>query len=90
MRRISAPIPKTGDRTTAPIRPSRPHRTATLRLPSGCLGMGASLPLRTATPVLAPEQSAILRERLVAQLADVRSADDAATWAHRNCLPRTR
>jgi hypothetical protein len=40
--------------------------------------------VRSARPVLAPEQSAILRQRLVAQLAAIHSTDDAATWAHRN------
>ena len=34
--------------------------------------------------VLSPEQSASLRERLVAQLIDINSADEAAAWAHRN------
>ena len=37
-----------------------------------------------ARPVLAPDVSSILRERLVAELSAINSADDAATWAHRN------
>ena len=37
-----------------------------------------------ARPVLAPEQSAILRERLVAQLAAINSTDDTVAWAYRN------
>jgi hypothetical protein len=41
-------------------------------------------PVHSATPILAPEQSAVLRERLVAQLAAINSTDDAAAWAHRN------
>jgi len=41
-------------------------------------------PGRSASPVLAPEQSASLRERLVAQLDAIGSTDDATTWAHRN------
>jgi hypothetical protein len=45
---------------------------------------GGRPPLRAARAILAPEQSAILRERLVAQLAAVDSTDDAAAWAHRN------
>jgi hypothetical protein len=40
--------------------------------------------VRNPRPVLAAEQSASLRERLVAQLAGVHSTDDAAAWAHRN------
>jgi hypothetical protein len=39
---------------------------------------------RNTRPVLAPEQSASLRERLVAQLAAIHSTDDADAWAHRN------
>jgi hypothetical protein len=35
-------------------------------------------------PVLAADESSILRERLVAELSAINSADDAATWAHRN------
>src|SRR6266566_1002518 len=38
----------------------------------------------SARPVLAPEESATLRERLVAELSAINSADDAAIWAHRN------
>jgi ERF superfamily protein len=37
-----------------------------------------------ARPVLAPDESANLRERLVAELSAINSADDAAVWAHRN------
>jgi hypothetical protein len=39
---------------------------------------------RNTRPVLAPQQSASLRERLVAQLAAIHSTDDAAAWAYRN------
>jgi hypothetical protein len=35
-------------------------------------------------PVLAPDQSATLRERLVAELSVFNSEDDATAWAHRN------
>ncbi len=35
-------------------------------------------------PVLAPEQSAILRERLLEELVAIGSADEAAVWAQRN------
>jgi ERF superfamily len=38
----------------------------------------------SARPLLAPEESATLRERLVAELSAINSADDAATWAHRS------
>ena len=45
---------------------------------------GGMPPLPSARSALAPEPSAILRERLVAKLEDVNSADEAAVWAHRN------
>src|SRR3979409_1222847 len=45
---------------------------------------GGKPSVRSPRHVLAPEQSAILRERLVAQLAAVNSIDDAAAWAHRS------
>src|SRR5262249_27704823 len=38
----------------------------------------------SATAVLAAHESAILRERLVAELPSIHSADDAAAWAHRS------
>jgi ERF superfamily len=38
----------------------------------------------SARPVLAPDESATLRERLVAELSVISSADDAAVWAVRN------
>src|SRR5262249_15905474 len=40
--------------------------------------------LAPAMAVLTPEQSAILRERLLAQLIAIGSADEAALWAQRN------
>jgi hypothetical protein len=45
---------------------------------------GARLLVHSARPVLAPDQSAILRECLVTQLVTINSNDEAATWAHRN------
>jgi hypothetical protein len=40
--------------------------------------------LASARPVLAAEQSAILRERLLDELAAIGSTDEAAVWAQRN------
>jgi hypothetical protein len=45
---------------------------------------GGKSSVRNARPLLAPEQSASLRDHLVAQLAAIHSTDDAAAWAHRN------
>ena len=41
-------------------------------------------PVPSTKSALPPDQSATLRECLVAQLADINSADEAAAWAHRN------
>jgi hypothetical protein len=40
--------------------------------------------VRPAKPVLAPDQSAVLRDRLVAEVDRLQSADEAADWAHRS------
>jgi hypothetical protein len=45
---------------------------------------GGKPSVRSARPILSPEQSASFRKRLVAQLAAIHSSDDAAAWAHRN------
>jgi hypothetical protein len=45
---------------------------------------GGKLPVATARPVLAPDQSATLRKQLVADLSAINSSDEAAAWAHRN------
>jgi hypothetical protein len=42
------------------------------------------LPVRSVGRVLAPQQSAMLRERLVVELTSLASADAAATWARQN------
>jgi hypothetical protein len=39
-------------------------------------------PARAAKPVLAPDQSAIQRDRLLAELNSLQSTDEAADWAH--------
>jgi ERF superfamily len=41
-------------------------------------------PARPTKPVLAPDQSAALRDRLVAEADGLQSADEAASWAHRS------
>src|SRR5262245_58956694 len=45
---------------------------------------GGSNSAASARPVLAPDESATLRERLLAKLSAINSADDAAAWAHRS------
>src|SRR5260221_3022091 len=64
-----------------------PHRSD-YRSQSACdaavAARGAKPPGRFARPILAPEQSAILRERLLDQLTAIGSADEAAVWAQQN------
>src|SRR5262249_51091311 len=45
---------------------------------------GAKLRVRSGAPVLAPDQSAMVRERLLAQLVVINSTDEVAAWARRN------
>jgi ERF superfamily len=44
---------------------------------------GARLRVRSGAPVLTPDQSAMVRERLLAQLVAINSNNDAAAWARR-------
>src|ERR1700686_3656698 len=53
-------------------------------LPTPAGALRRTLPARPAKPVLAPDQSAALRDRLVAELDALQSADEAASWAHRS------
>jgi hypothetical protein len=41
-------------------------------------------------PMLDPESSAVLRDRLVREIAGIGSAGDAAEWLTRLCLRKTR
>jgi len=45
---------------------------------------GAKLRVRSGAPVLTPDQSAMVRGRLLAQLVAINSTDEAAAWARRN------
>ena len=49
------------------------------------LGHNGKIGANSNKPILAPEASAELRDRLIAELNDLGSGDDAAMWAHR-CL----
>jgi hypothetical protein len=49
-------------------------------------GRATRIPERPSAPVLAPEPSAILRDKLVAEITELVSIDLASTWA-RQCLP---
>jgi hypothetical protein len=63
--------------------PPRPHPPTDGRATAAGHRGGGKPPVLSA-PVLAPDQSANLRERLVAQLVDINSADEAAAWAYRS------
>ena len=41
-------------------------------------------------PTLGPEASAVLRDRLVAELSDLACGDDAAIWAHRSLVEKNK
>jgi hypothetical protein len=78
-------IPKAGaDQPSAPDRTSsNGHALA----PGGSTPAGfrrRTPPPHPAKPVLLPDQSAALRDRLVAELDGLQSADEAAGWAHRS------
>jgi hypothetical protein len=75
-------VPQTGSGPHRSDPPTQLNGHATAGERPARTGGKPSLP--SARSVLAPEQSANLRERLVAQLAEINSADEAATWAHRN------
>ena len=69
--------------------PPRPNgRSANgLALDAGPVSLAAirRRPLRPAPPaILAPAQSGALRERLIAELGALQTADEAARWAHRS------
>jgi hypothetical protein len=53
------------------------------RTPTGASRRDRQVHSNSATPTLGDEASAKLRDRLLAELNDVGSRDDAATWAHR-------
>ena len=45
---------------------------------------GGRSPVPSTRSILLPHQSAALRDRLIAELADIKSGEEAATWAQRN------
>src|SRR5262245_61396876 len=80
-RRVAIPAP---DTTSAACRPrlarySDGNGGLASRAPRGGSNSAAS-----ARPVLGPGESATVRERLVAELPVINTADEAAVWAQRN------
>jgi hypothetical protein len=76
-----AAVPRDGSQFSGPHSQPQSNR----RVASGERPRAEGRPPVPATGcVLAPEQSANLRERLFAQLVDINSPDEAVAWAHRN------
>jgi hypothetical protein len=66
----------------ASIAPSK-SETFAANAPPPIYSRGRPKFVRPARPVLAAEQSAVLRDRLLAELNGLPSADEAANWVHR-------
>jgi hypothetical protein len=81
-----AAAPKAGtDQPPGPNGRSAPNGHALADAPPAQAGTQRKTPpARPARPLLAAEQSAVLRDRLVAELDALQSADEAASWAHRS------
>jgi hypothetical protein len=68
-----------------PSRPDGPGFNGPLHAASGPPNVRRrASPARIARVILPADQSAMERDRLLAELDDVQSADDAANWAHRS------
>ena len=52
--------------------------------PQSTVGRNGKIGSNSNKPILEPEASAALRDRLIAELDDLGSGDDAAMWAHRS------
>ena len=92
---LDAPDLAEGDKTNAPDKAGAAdtNGVATGLRPPAAVEPGASAtagpgrkekPVRTARTVLESDQSAALRERLLAGLGQLQSADEAADWVHAN------
>jgi hypothetical protein len=92
---LDAPDLAEGDKTSAPDKAGADDRNgvaARLRSPAAVEERSAVMsaafrpekPVRPARAVLGSEQSAALRERLLASLGQLQSADEAADWVHAN------
>jgi hypothetical protein len=77
--------PKSGtDQAPGPDGRASNGHAFTVGLPAPASARRKTPPARPAKPVLAADQSAVLRERMVAELEALQSADEAASWAHRS------
>jgi hypothetical protein len=76
-------LPKAGaDQPPGPEGRASNGHAAAAGLPAPANGRHKAVPPRP--PILLPDQSAALRDRLLAQMSEVASPDDAALWAYCN------
>jgi hypothetical protein len=54
------------------------------------VGRNGKIASNSNKPILEPEASAALRDRLIAELNDLGTGDDAAMWAHRSLVEKNR
>ena len=79
-------------------KPSEPRGGGNSRLNGGLLNApqrpavrgNGKLQSNPAEPMLGPEASAALRDRLLGELSDLGSGDDAAIWAHRSLVEKNK
>jgi hypothetical protein len=85
---LQTPPPSQKAETNQTQTPQRPKGNGNAHLNGGDIATHRGDKLRVAvassTKILAPDASAILRDRLIAELNNLGSADDAALWAHRS------
>jgi hypothetical protein len=87
---ISA-APKAGtDQSPAPDGRSPNGHAFVAGLPASARAPRRSPPARPAKPVLEADQSLVLRDRLVAEIDALQSADEATGWAHRSLPAKNR
>jgi hypothetical protein len=77
--------PKAGaDQPSGPVRQKPNGHAFAAGLPAPADARGRKPVARPLKPVLAADQSAALRDQLVAELSALQSAEEAANWAHRS------
>ena len=74
----------------APMRPESASTPASKIRSTNSASGPRGKSLRPARATLDPEQSAKLREQLLATVAQLQSEEEAADWVHKTCAPRTR
>ena len=83
---LAAPTSRTGPATVDGNTNSRLNGSQRVAAPRNAARREATVPSRSPTAILGAEAPAELRDRLIAELNDLGSGDEAALWAHR-CLP---